>query len=70
MNIFEEDYIELDINMAKKKAKYFNEMFNVPVSVFEDNKNQYFIAPIPEEHPNKLQHLLMDEVLRIEKRHS
>ncbi|MGE7687083.1 hypothetical protein [Peribacillus simplex] len=70
MNIFEEAYTEPDINMDKKKAKYFNEMFNVPVLVFEENKNQYFIAPIPSKNSNRLRHLLMEEVFRIEIRHS
>ncbi len=67
MNIFKETYIELDVKKAKLYAKYFNEIFNVPISVFEDNNNRhYFIIPIPKEHPNKSLHNDMVEVFKIE----
>lgn len=62
MNILKESYKERNFHKAKKYATYFHELFNVPVTLYEDNNKVYFIVPDPENHPNKVKHIDMIRV--------
>lgn len=65
MKIFSESFRELNQDKAIERAKAFNAIYKVNVSVFRDTNNRYLIIPKPDEHPNRFVHLYLEEIFSI-----